>query len=946
MTPVLVIKMRLFLSAILCSLGLIAQTSQPVPLRVYNLDNITSDTIIDARNTVNRYFTYVSISCIGSSTWDAQLEYSSSASGPWTVYGSSATIDETSDPPIAWGFSYTPKSYLRVNIVSGSPTCRLSASQNFYVGGGSGGGVSFPISITNGGTSATTALGARTALGIPWVYNGSSINYSLGNVGIDRSSPAEKLDVNGTIIARNRMQILGTTTPSARGGVEFSYDPTGGDGTGSGGIEVLNPNTLASKPFNWVALDHRFYVGPSSAPVNTMRISPTGNILFYPDNTYDIGATADNRPHDVHIGRNLNVGGTTTLTTPLATTSGGTGANTVRAARINLGEDARRNDNYIFSYTNGGSNVSANLSVTGSKTFTMTPCPYGVAGSNAGHSLYISGGTGTAEVVVITGGTCTSGASSGTITATITNTHTGAWSIATATAGLQEAFYSAAPSNIYLTNGAWTVYGTLTLWGQGGNTTKLTGDGFTASRLIRASTFTNGDMIFFDGSLGSGELIIQDIGLINAGASSNILPVIGSCTGSPIYCGSALRLKENYTSYIQRIYIADGWRHIHTEGTGALAHIQDSEFRYSAAYLRAAVVGSAQSTAQILIDSATIDFTNNEVVQSVGTSGSANLYGDAVPSIVIKRGDGHTIENNRIGGSDGITFSHGAAQPLNFVYIRNNVINGLWRFGIYFTADTAGGYEFQNFIISNNDIISQFQFAPYVSSGPYPPQHTAIYSNNADLAGVEVSSNLIAGWGYDCVFVNNGKYWNFVGNTIRDCNASNTTGSGIYLAGTGVGNSVTSNYSGYITGIAGVTRYPYQTAGLYITGTQANLNAQNNNFNYNAVYPLALIGSPTITGTIANNNGVDNLFETIASGLTPGTITSLTTGSKFNITGVTNITTILPAWNGKTVTLQKLDATTITVGGGGNIASAAVNLTQFGTVVCTYNGSATKWLCK
>jgi hypothetical protein len=77
--------------------------------------------------------------------------------------------------------------------------------------------------------------------------------------------------------------------------------------------------------------------------------------------------------------------------------------------------------------------------VIGSNTITLTPVPYGVSGANADHYLYIANGTGAAEAVLITGGTAVSGGASGTVTFTCANTHSGAWTISSATAGIKEA---------------------------------------------------------------------------------------------------------------------------------------------------------------------------------------------------------------------------------------------------------------------------------------------------------------------------------------------------------------------------------------------------------------------------------------------------------------------------------------------------------------------------
>ncbi len=75
----------------------------------------------------------------------------------------------------------------------------------------------------------------------------------------------------------------------------------------------------------------------------------------------------------------------------------------------------------------------------GSNTKTLTPCPLGLGGSDTNHGIYLSGGTGAAEAVLIAGGTCTSGAASGTIVFTAANTHTGGWQISSSSAGIEEA---------------------------------------------------------------------------------------------------------------------------------------------------------------------------------------------------------------------------------------------------------------------------------------------------------------------------------------------------------------------------------------------------------------------------------------------------------------------------------------------------------------------------
>jgi hypothetical protein len=93
--------------------------------------------------------------------------------------------------------------------------------------------------------------------------------------------------------------------------------------------------------------------------------------------------------------------------------------------------DARR---YRFAPQAPGGNL-----IAGSNTITLQPCPIGVNGSDPNHYLYISGGTGTAESVLITGGGCVSGNASSTVTFTAANSHSGAWTVQSASGGIQEA---------------------------------------------------------------------------------------------------------------------------------------------------------------------------------------------------------------------------------------------------------------------------------------------------------------------------------------------------------------------------------------------------------------------------------------------------------------------------------------------------------------------------
>lgn len=115
---------------------------------------------------------------------------------------------------------------------------------------------------------------------------------------------------------------------------------------------------------------------------------------------------------------------------------------------------------YDWTQTPGGSLI------VGVNVVTLTPCPTGVAGANADHYVYLSGGVGTAEAALIVGGTCTSGAPTGTIIFTAANTHSGAYTVSSASDGIREAWTVAGSnSSIFLPPGTYNIYAPLVLTG-------------------------------------------------------------------------------------------------------------------------------------------------------------------------------------------------------------------------------------------------------------------------------------------------------------------------------------------------------------------------------------------------------------------------------------------------------------------------------------------------
>ncbi|HUO13630.1 MAG TPA: hypothetical protein VMX38_01490 [Verrucomicrobiae bacterium] len=104
------------------------------------------------------------------------------------------------------------------------------------------------------------------------------------------------------------------------------------------------------------------------------------------------------------------------------------------------------NIRYVTASWNWSQNPSDNLGTAGSNTIHLTPCPLGIDSNSAAefysYKVYISG-TGTVEAAPVTGGTCTSGASSGTIIVTTANAHSAGYTVGSASSGIQEAWNDA-----------------------------------------------------------------------------------------------------------------------------------------------------------------------------------------------------------------------------------------------------------------------------------------------------------------------------------------------------------------------------------------------------------------------------------------------------------------------------------------------------------------------
>ncbi len=211
---------------------------------------------------------------------------------------------------------------------------------------------------------------------------------------------------------------------------------------------------------------------------------------------------------------------------------------------------------YNFPPQSPGGTISA-----GSTTKTLTPCPLGLGGSDTHHFLRISAGTGTAETVLITGGSCTSGASSGTVVFTAANSHSGAYTIASASGGIFEAMNTlpVTGGKVQLPSGTVNVYGTLIV-GKGTATTQstinaisLVGQG--SGRAVDIAQPTLGGTTLLWGGA-SGGTVLQVLGPIG-NVEIRDLMIDGNVGGADI----GLDVVHSYLSTFRNLNIT-GWNAI------------------------------------------------------------------------------------------------------------------------------------------------------------------------------------------------------------------------------------------------------------------------------------------------------------------------------------------------------------------------------------------------
>lgn len=179
-------RLKLFIVAAFLNAAIWGQTV-PSALLVVRQYNITSASQYIDNRPNSRQSNSHSFCATGSGTWSMRLEYSdTSASGPYTSLGSSATVTNTSTNCIGFGLGY--HAFIRLNPLVGSPTGTYTGWKDAFMQGGGSTGTALGSGMVLMTHDTTGAWSVLDPFGLPISTTGSTcqglqeaINYAHTN---------------------------------------------------------------------------------------------------------------------------------------------------------------------------------------------------------------------------------------------------------------------------------------------------------------------------------------------------------------------------------------------------------------------------------------------------------------------------------------------------------------------------------------------------------------------------------------------------------------------------------------------------------------------------------------------------------------------------------------------------------------------------------------------
>ena len=352
-------------------------------------------------------------------------------------------------------------------------------------------------------------------------------------------------------------------------------------------------------------------------------------------------------------------------------------------------------------------------------TVTLTPCPLGIdTTGNSMYFVYISG-QGTPEPAMVTGGTCTSGAASGTIVFTPKNTHAATYVLSSATSGIQEAINDACG----VPNGS------------GGNPN---------ARVVLPATGANSNVLPVYGSIFAhcSRALIEGNGTLLSCSTRDRCIVLGDLTNSNHYGGVTLR-GMNLTSTVN----ADGCQITNTQRQSNVVTI---------------TVASACSTIQTG-DLVNINFTdvtaywgNHGPVTVSGTSITYNQTGANLPSVASPGTiaiENAAVEDNALPGTmeDIKSSAAGGGKFNQFFVVDNDQAATIRNFdadgnqGLTCTANHCGSYVYSAGNTAGTPVLwlDKLNISPQCGGNG-----VTVYANNT----THITDSVIQGFGMWAVY--------------------------------------------------------------------------------------------------------------------------------------------------------------------------------------------------
>lgn len=573
-------------------------------------------------------------------------------------------------------------------------------------------------------------------------------------------------------------------------------------------------------------------------------------------------------------------------------------------------------DLYRFQFTlNQGNVTSGSLSTPGAKTLTIRPCPLGVNGSDANHYLYISGGTGTAEDVLMTvpaDSGCVSGASSGKISFTTSYAHTGAWTITSSTNGLREGV-------LYLlglgTGGELRLpYGNVTtrkgIVMEGAPAVTISGCGPWCSTVILDSSATSATVF----SCNASTCLVNFKDFTIAGHSAHT-------------AGFAIKI-QNSSSGLPKI---QNVRAVDTAGGFNVSnadYVQILDSYYDQVSNTGALYG-------ILIDGGSSDV---EIIGGRYAAQQIDVSTMLDYGILVAGADGLTISNVMLRGNIGLGIEPvlgGGSLLLGSVFVNNSIIDTCRTNGVRIlsTGSPTGSDFFGNIYFNNNHIAS----AQAMQTGDLVSIDTSSMGSN--YSGINFTGNFIANSTRSGIAATGVNGLRLTGNTSLNNDVANGGGYGIYLNG-GSAISVTGNL------LQDTRAVPLQDYGLLATGTIPFLNITGNSAIGNA--SGAYFSNATLTnGVMQGNIGSDDLIPQVSSAATLTLPSSLPKTMRMILSSATVGIMNTPIGNGDTRTFICDSGITFTATASTwGIAQTLPATTANQLVTCVAFTGTNRWVCR